>query len=153
MGQIRQMAKRQTGSDFGKLAAKYSDDVQSKYKGGALPWLSEKSRYFRLEPAIIKAAFKLRKKSEISQPIETKNGFYLLKLIDKRQEQIKPMAAVRLQIQADLKASLKQKWLDGFYKKLRKNAEIHANDSLLSEDVIWKNQGSKGSQVPRFPAR
>ncbi len=152
-GQVRQMAKQEDIAGFGKLAAKYSDDLQTKYKGGALPWLSKSARHFRLEPAIVKAAFNMEKKGEISRIIETGNGFYILKLIDHRPQKTKPLEAVKLQIQADLKTGLKQKWLDDFHKKLKANAEIVTNDKILGEDVIWKSRAIVHSSVPTFPTR
>lgn len=151
--QIRQMAKQEDIAGFGKLAAKYSDDLQTKYKGGALPWLSKSARYFRLEPDIVYAAFNLKEKGETSDIIETKNGLYILKLIDRKQQKTKPLEAVRLQIQSDLKAGLKQKWLDDFHQQLKTNAEIVTNDNILDEDVIWKSQAIVHSKVPTFPAR
>jgi parvulin-like peptidyl-prolyl isomerase len=147
------MALHENSAGFGKLAAKYSDDLQTRYKGGTLPWLSKSARYFRLEPTIVKAAFKLEKQGEISRVIETKNGFYILKLIDQRAERTKPLEAVKLQIQADLKAGLKQKWLDDFHQKLKANAEIVTNDKLLDQDVIWKSQSIVQNSVPTFPAK
>ncbi len=150
---IRVMAKHQKSKDFGKLAAKYSDDLQSKFKGGTLTWISKKSRNYRLDPKIITSAFKLKKISDLSPIIETKNGYYLLKLIDLRNERIKPLKAVKLQIQADLKAEQKQLWLNTFNTRLKNKAEIKLNQGLLNNDKIWEPRILIASPLPSFPVK
>jgi len=68
------------GDDFGKLAAKYSDDKGSSVKNGELPWFGTG----RMVPEFETAAFALKEKGEVSKPIQSEYGWHILKLIDKK---------------------------------------------------------------------
>lgn len=68
------------GEDFSKLAREVSDDRASAEQDGELPWFSTG----RMVPEFETAAFALKAKGEVSQPIKTAYGWHIIKLIDKR---------------------------------------------------------------------
>ncbi len=68
---------------FAKLASIYSDDPGSKTNGGLLPEFGRGE----MVPEFERAAFMLKKDS-ISDIIETKYGYHIIKLIDKRGEKV-----------------------------------------------------------------
>jgi len=68
----------QSGASFGSLARKYSEDG-SAAKGGELPYYSRGE----VAPAFEATAMTL-KEGELSQPVESKFGFHLIKLIDRK---------------------------------------------------------------------
>ena len=70
--------KLKNGENFGELAKKYSDDKGSGRKGGELPWFGTG----RMVPEFENAAFSLKNKGDYSQPIQTKFGWHIIKLID-----------------------------------------------------------------------
>tara|TARA_Y100000385_G_scaffold13914_1_gene14193 strand:+ start:322 stop:1653 length:1332 start_codon:yes stop_codon:yes gene_type:complete len=72
-----------SGEDFKVLATLYSDDVASANNGGELGFMSRGE----LLPEFERAAFKLQN-NEISEVVETKFGFHLIQMIDRRGEQI-----------------------------------------------------------------
>ena len=72
-----------SGEDFKVLATLYSDDVVSANNGGELGFMSRGE----LLPEFERAAFKL-KDNEISEVVETKFGFHLIQMIERRGEQI-----------------------------------------------------------------
>jgi peptidyl-prolyl cis-trans isomerase SurA len=72
-----------SGEDFKVLATLYSDDVVSANNGGELGFMSRGE----LLPEFERAAFKL-KDNEISEVVETKFGFHLIQIIERRGEQI-----------------------------------------------------------------
>lgn len=65
------------GEDFAALAAQNSEDEATKLRGGDLGYFSAT----RMPPDFVEAATKLRS-NEISQPIRSRLGFHILKLID-----------------------------------------------------------------------
>ena len=71
------------GEDFKMLATLYSDDVVSANNGGELGFMSRGE----LLPEFERAAFKL-KDNEISEVVETKFGFHIIQMIERRGEQI-----------------------------------------------------------------
>jgi peptidyl-prolyl cis-trans isomerase SurA len=72
-----------SGEDFKVLATLYSDDVVSANNGGELGFMSRGE----LLPEFERAAFRL-KDNEISEVVETKFGFHLIQMIERRGEQI-----------------------------------------------------------------
>ena len=71
------------GEDFKVLATLYSDDVVSANNGGELGFMSRGE----LLPEFERAAFKLQS-DEISEVVETKFGFHIIQMIERRGEQI-----------------------------------------------------------------
>jgi len=70
-------ARLEAGEDFATLAKQFSEDETTKAKGGELGWLPRGIR-----PALDEVAFALDI-GEISEPLATTEGFYLLKVTDK----------------------------------------------------------------------
>lgn len=68
------------GANFTELAKTQSEDANTKAKGGELDFFAI-SQY---DPIFEENAFALNKKGDISQPFETQNAWYILKLIDKK---------------------------------------------------------------------
>jgi peptidyl-prolyl cis-trans isomerase SurA len=68
------------GDDFGVLASKYSMDKGSSVKNGELPWFGTG----RMVPEFETAAFALKDKGDVSEPIQSAYGWHILKLIDKK---------------------------------------------------------------------
>ncbi|MEZ5002235.1 MAG: peptidylprolyl isomerase [Chitinophagales bacterium] len=68
------------GSDFAQLAKTQSEDANTKGKGGELDYFPI-SQY---DPVFEENAFGLKDKGDISQPFETDNAWYILKLLDKK---------------------------------------------------------------------
>jgi parvulin-like peptidyl-prolyl isomerase len=66
------------GTDFSALAAKYSIDTGSKASGGDLGWFGRDSTAVPSE--IINSAFSL-KVGDISQPIKTSSGYYVIQIL------------------------------------------------------------------------
>lgn len=90
-GIARQLA---SGANFTELARKYSDDKLTAGKGGVLDWFSTGM----IDPAIEKAASTLQQTGAVSQPVRTKYGFSIVKLLDVEKPQVKPFAEVRSQV-------------------------------------------------------
>ncbi|MDR1524419.1 MAG: peptidylprolyl isomerase [Tannerella sp.] len=71
-----------SGKDFAELAGQYSNDTVSSKRGGLLPYFGLGEMVDPFE----KAAFALENTGDVSEPVKTRYGFHLLKLIDKKTE-------------------------------------------------------------------
>lgn len=69
----------QSGADFGQLAEKYSDDPGSAVRGGDLPAFGPGEMVLPFE----KASFALKVPGEISEIVESRFGYHLIKLVEK----------------------------------------------------------------------
>jgi peptidyl-prolyl cis-trans isomerase SurA len=72
------------GEDFGTLAFLYSQDKESAKQNGELGFVNRGD----LVPEFEAVAFRLKNSSDISDIVETKFGFHLLQLIERRGEKI-----------------------------------------------------------------
>jgi peptidyl-prolyl cis-trans isomerase D len=84
------------GADFGKLAAKYSDDPGSAKNGGDLGWVSKGEMVKPFEDAL----FGIKKVGDIVGPIRSKYGYHIIKLEGIRAGKTKPFSEVRAQLAA-----------------------------------------------------
>ncbi|MDE0041554.1 MAG: peptidyl-prolyl cis-trans isomerase, partial [Candidatus Poribacteria bacterium] len=96
------------GADFADLARKHSEGP-SAANGGALrgrhPKLPPTGDFFArgdMVPAFEKACFEDLAPGEISDLIETQFGYHIIKLEERRPEEIKPFSQVKLDIQKKL---------------------------------------------------
>ena len=92
---ILKMAK--SGKDFAALAREYSQDTASAKKGGDLGFLPKNKL-----PAGLDVLFKM-KPGEIRGPIRSVKGFYVVKLMDKKDARERPFSAVKDQIREHIK--------------------------------------------------
>jgi peptidyl-prolyl cis-trans isomerase SurA len=105
---IRKQAAK--GADFGQLAMEYSDD-DSKTKGGELGVFSPSDLNDQ-----VAAGIKHLKVGQISQVIQTKYGFHIIKVEDHQVPGVQPLNQVRNQIRDKIQTAQSrddfQKWVD-----------------------------------------
>tara|TARA_B100000470_G_scaffold8597_1_gene6004 strand:+ start:1939 stop:3522 length:1584 start_codon:yes stop_codon:yes gene_type:complete len=78
------------GSNFESLAIKYSEDKKTSFKGGKLnPFTSGQFNSIKFE----NMAFSLNKPNEVSSPVETKDGWHIIKLYSKNK--LKPIGEMK----------------------------------------------------------
>ena len=92
------LAKARAGADFAELAKKYSEDEDSAKKGGDLDYFGKG----RMVPQFEQKAFSMQP-GEISDLVKTQFGYHIIKLVDKKAAETKPLAEVRSQIEDQLK--------------------------------------------------
>ncbi len=111
-------------NEFGfKVAAnKYSKSDTSKY-GGEIGWIKSSRLTNEIKIQISKI-----KVGEVTDPIQTSNGYLFLKLNDKKEikEKLNLKNELKQQIEFEKNRQLNQFSLN-YYKKLKKNSNIHEN--------------------------
>jgi len=78
---------------FGTVAASYSEDTVSRYRGGDIGWLESGAAEYRQPTAVIEAGMALVA-GEVSEVISTDEGLYVVMKIDHRPAQITPLEEV-----------------------------------------------------------
>ena len=117
--EIQEVARLlKNGSDFAELATFFSQSPSAD-QGGDLGLVDSTT----LAPEIRDAALKL-KPSEVSSPVETKHGYHLLKLEEKKAAAVRPLAEVHDEILNKLQADRTQVAVTDYVKDLRQHAYI-----------------------------
>ena len=107
---------------FKVAANKYSKSDTSKY-GGEIGWIKSTRLTKKIEKKL-----SLMKIGEISEPIQTSNGYLFLKLNNKREtkEKLNLEKELKQQVKYEKNRQLNQFSLN-YYKKLKKNTNIYEN--------------------------
>jgi len=106
------------GTDFGELARDKSDGPSAK-NGGDIGFISQK----QFDENFTKAAFDLEK-GEISEPVKTRYGWHIIKLVDRRESRTVPFEEVKGKLSKQLKNKRVHEKLQSYIEELRKDAEI-----------------------------
>ena len=117
----------QSGTSFEYLAKKYSEDKNSSFKGGRLnPFSSGQINSIPFE----NAAFNLDIDNNISEPVETKYGWHIIKLYNK--QNVKDFDQIKFELLNKLKKSSRfNKITDSFYSFLLKRYNLsYENENL-----------------------
>jgi len=115
---------RKTPGDFGKLAKQYSKDPGSADKGGDLGWFGHGMMVKPFE----EAAFAL-KEGQISDLVRSDFGYHIIRVTGVKADQGKPLAEVRNDIVAEIKAQ-------GAAKKYAEIAESFSNTVYEQADSL-----------------
>ena len=92
------LAKVKSGGDFAALAKQYSEDEQSKDKGGDLDYFGKNAMVKEFEDA----AWALQV-GQTSDVVKTPYGFHIIRLMDKRAATTRTLAEVRAQVEDSIK--------------------------------------------------
>ena len=111
-------ARADKGEDFGKLVKQFSEDPGSKDKGGEYTFPKG-----QMVPEFEAAAFSM-KPGQISDLVETRYGYHIIKTIEKLPPSKVDFAKVEPKIKEYLTAQQFQKQLPAYFDKLKKDADV-----------------------------
>lgn len=129
--EIRELHRRLVTGEavFESLAAASSEDERSKKSGGDLGWFTRD----RMLPDFI-AAVESLEPGKISQPIRTRLGWHIVKVIDRKPARLPEFAEVRHEILASLENERRARAVEGLLGDLRQRAA--ADGSVRIRSVI-----------------
>jgi peptidyl-prolyl cis-trans isomerase C len=128
-------AKLAAGADFGTLARQLSDDPSAESNGGALGWFPAS----RMDPAFSKAAFGLKNVGDISEPVQSKFGYHVIRLDGRRAGEVRTFEQASKQIMAELRER---------YVKEAREARI---DAIRTDPHTKVNQAAIDALVVKLP--
>ena len=112
------------GTDFASLATQYSKSASAS-KGGDLGFISQ-AKFPQLESALASL-----EAGQVSSVIKGPDGFYIVKLIEKKGGKEKSLSEVWDQIKEFLTAQKRFNKLQEYLSKLKQNAKIEIREDLL----------------------
>lgn len=134
---INSIKSQAATSDFGKLAAQYSEDPGSKQEKGDLGYFSRG----KMVPEFEDAAFSLAV-GQVSEPIKTSYGYHLIKVLDKKAATQAQFETAKLKIAQQLLSQDKsQKLTSDLEAALTKGDETQVNAELQKLGVKWEETG------------
>jgi parvulin-like peptidyl-prolyl isomerase len=126
--------KAKKPAKFSDLARKYSVDQESGQRGGDLGYILEDNIVKEISTEIAKL-----KKDQISQPIETKFGWHLIKFTDIREAKALPFEEVK----ENIREQLYQDALNGINSKITKDLKIQVLISAKEQPKVDAIEESK----------
>lgn len=109
------------GADFAKMAEERSADKGSATKGGDLGLFARG----RMVPEFETAAFALDKIGDVSDIVETKFGYHILKLTGKKPEGVRPFDDVKDELVKEVRNNVQQEARAAEAQKLQQGATIN----------------------------
>jgi peptidyl-prolyl cis-trans isomerase C len=136
--------KLAAGADFATLARQMSDDPSAEANGGALGWFPAT----KMDPAFSKAAFGLKNVGDLSEPVQSKFGYHVIRLDGKRAGEERPFEPVSKQIMAELRARYVSETRDARLEAIRNDPGMKVNQAAIDALIV------KLPDLPRhFPDR
>ena len=137
---------------FRDLVAKYSEDEESKPRGGDLSFFASDSA--TVPKPIVEAAFNLKDVGDLAPLVKTDKGWAIIRLTQKRPGFNRPLAEAKRQIQQRLFRDLRSKAMDTFVDDLKKKSSISISDENLAKVVVEAGAPSSpiGAPPPGTPA-
>jgi peptidyl-prolyl cis-trans isomerase SurA len=132
------------GEDFGTLAQELSEDPSAKENKGNLGYFSS----FRMVYAFESAAYNTPK-GQISQPIRTRFGYHLIKVLDIRDNrgEISVSHIMVMKAKENEDASKPENTINEIYKKIQQGEKFDELAKQFSED---KSSSTKGGVMNKF---
>ncbi len=125
------LAQVKDGADFAELAKTYST-CSSKERGGDLDFFDKS----QMVPEFSQAAF-ARKPGEISDVVETKFGYHIIKVTDRKEAGVRSFEEEKPNIVKNLEARKKQTFTRSYVESLKSKAKIvWAEEPKMNEPAL-----------------
>jgi parvulin-like peptidyl-prolyl isomerase len=131
---------------FGKLAADFSDDQVTRYRGGDAGWFAADSIIGRWPAEVLAAGFALKNNGDLSGVLHASDGFYVVKKLDSRPSTVTPLEQVRPVIERRLLFAGQQSAELQFKLQARQAAKVSTNAGLLAA-VFYPTQNQASSKL------
>ncbi|HEV2693594.1 MAG TPA: peptidylprolyl isomerase [Verrucomicrobiae bacterium] len=156
--QARQLATALplTARGFGQVAADFSDDQVTRYRGGDAGWFTMDAIEDRWPATVIAAGFALKNAGDVSDVLRSKDGFYLVKKLDVRAVAVTPMEQVRPAIERRLLLAKHQETEQQFQSQSRQAVTVTTDAALLAataypNPTLGKTAQAQMPAVPNTP--
>lgn len=134
---------------LGSAAVAYSDDQASRYRGGDTGWLNAGDRNLRWGKEISDAIFALKAPGELSPIIESPEGYFIVKLMERKEAQTPPLDRVRDAVRQRLLQEKRSQVEKEFMAQLRKQVRVSVDHELMRSVPVPREQ--KPQAPPALP--
>ncbi len=121
------LKKLKKGEDFEKLAKELSDDKRTKRRGGSTGFFSKGKRIKTYGEQFEQKVFAM-KVGDLSDVFEGKDGYYIIKIADKKAEKQQSLDEVRARIERKMKQEKQKEAYDTYVEGLKKKYPVKIFD-------------------------
>ena len=136
---------------FGSIAMTYSEDQDSRYRGGDIGWVQMGTVDDKWDKKVADAILALATPGQVSPIIHAEDGYYIVKLIEKKEASFKPFAEVRDGVGYLLLQEKKERLENDFIEQLKSRISVTVNFALL-QTLTLPAEESRGVP-PALPGR
>jgi parvulin-like peptidyl-prolyl isomerase len=133
---------------FAALTVQRSADAATRYRRGEVGWAGPDELRRRLPPEVVSAAESIEP-GALSAPIETDQGFYLVRLLGRRPPEVRPFEEMEPVLRHRLREQNRQAAEASFRAAVRAGLEIRTNFALLDTLVLTNRAGT--NRPPAMP--
>jgi peptidyl-prolyl cis-trans isomerase C len=135
---------------FRRLVAEHSQDEDSKQRGGDLTFLERDST--AAPAAVVAAGFALAdghdKVGLVAGPIESPQGFHIIRLTQRRAGFLRPFAEVERQLRARVADERRRQQVDTWVAEMRGRVKIEVFEDRLSQIKVEKDAAPAAPEPP-----
>ena len=136
--------------NFGYLAAKYSEDQATRYKGGESGWLSQKQPSQRWGKEIVDQLFALEKPGAMTPVLETEDGLFIFRLMDRETAAAVPLERVEPNLRNRMIEERIEARLNALYESTAGSLKITIDEKAL-ENVQPPDRTQPDPRIPQKP--
>jgi peptidyl-prolyl cis-trans isomerase C len=133
------LARAKKGEDFALLAQEFSEDTKTNKKKGELGFFAKGSK----EPEFENAAFAL-KKDGISNLVLTKEGYHIIKLLERKEAEKKTLKDAKTSVENKLKQKKRKDGYDKLLENLKASHKVVINEDALKK--VAESSQAAGTQ-------
>lgn len=130
-----------TNKAFRDLVDRYSVDEITKLRGGDLRYFNRATK--EIPSGVVSASFSLSEIGEVAGPIQTKNGFYVIKLMGKRPALNRTFEQVRTKIQNRIYQNQRTAAQKAYVRRLKSSANVQVFEKNLQKIKLEKETKSR----------
>ncbi len=150
----RALAEKDVPGSFVGLVQENSADTMTRLRGGDLGWMARGQNPRPVYGALVEPIFALENVGDISTPVETKQGYAIVRLTDRTRPEPRPLAAVEDEIRPILEAKRQQEINDLRYAQLKERFSVTVDQNVLSgiaADTPNQDHAARPPAIPGVP--
>ena len=133
---------------FGALSVAFSEDQESRYRGGDIGWIARGQLPARIDSAAGDVAFALSAVGQISSVIEAAGGCYLFRLVERRASSAEPLEQVAERVKQKLLQEKRAAVTAKFQSDLGKSVSVEMYPDRLK---AAQQEGKESTPPPVIP--
>jgi parvulin-like peptidyl-prolyl isomerase len=153
LAEAREKASRLSPDEagFGALAVDYSDDQSTRYCGGDLGWFSVGRTNYSVPAEVLSAGQALTRVGEVSEVLRTEDGFFLVRLMERREAGKRSAGESDAVLHHKLLAQERKRIEAEFGAEARSRARVEINTQALAAVQLDFSRPMAHAEAPAHP--